>query len=133
MLPAALLRAMADKLVPGIPHSTRIAILQQTETASEEDVKDFAAEEAENKHKTVLQYVLSSDHSRNEVVQKMNCKPPIHLLDFLTFHVGSDNIIYKSCPRPSRQRTRCNRSALFAKSVMTRLKKSCFSPRRMRA
>ncbi|QRD88115.1 putative ABC ATPase [Aspergillus flavus] len=72
MLPAALLRAMADKLVPGIPHSTRIAILQQTETASEEDVKDFAAEEAENKHKTVLQYVLSSDHSRNEVVQKMN-------------------------------------------------------------
>ncbi|BAE56043.1 unnamed protein product [Aspergillus oryzae RIB40] len=69
---STLLRAMADKLVPGIPHSTRIAILQQTETASEEDVKDFAAEEAENKHKTVLQYVLSSDHSRNEVVQKMN-------------------------------------------------------------
>ncbi|GMG00503.1 unnamed protein product [Aspergillus oryzae var. brunneus] len=66
---------MADKLVPGIPHSTRIAILQQTETASEEDVKDFAAEEAENKHKTVLQYVLSSDHSRNEVVQKMNFAP----------------------------------------------------------
>ncbi|KAB8272280.1 P-loop containing nucleoside triphosphate hydrolase protein [Aspergillus minisclerotigenes] len=69
---STLLRAMADKLVPGIPHSTRIAILQQTETASEEDAKDFAAEEAENKHKTVLQYVLSSDHSRNEVVQKMN-------------------------------------------------------------
>ncbi|KAE8318864.1 P-loop containing nucleoside triphosphate hydrolase protein [Aspergillus transmontanensis] len=69
---STLLRAMADKLVPGIPHSTRIAILQQTEIASEEDVKDFTAEEAENKHKTVLQYVLSSDHSRNEVVQKMN-------------------------------------------------------------
>ncbi|KAE8366315.1 P-loop containing nucleoside triphosphate hydrolase protein [Aspergillus caelatus] len=69
---STLLRAMADKLVPGIPHSTRIAILQQTETASEDDLKDFAAEEAENKNKTVLQYVLSSDHSRNELVQKMN-------------------------------------------------------------
>ncbi|GAB1199225.1 hypothetical protein APSETT444_008571 [Aspergillus pseudonomiae] len=71
-LKAALLRAMADKLVPGIPHSTRIAILQQTETASEADLKDFAAEEAENKNKTVLQYVLSSDHSRSELVHKMN-------------------------------------------------------------
>ncbi|KNG87804.1 ABC transporter [Aspergillus nomiae NRRL 13137] len=69
---STLLRAMADKLVPGIPHSTRIAILQQTETASEEDLKDFAAEEAENKNKTVLQYVLSSDHSRSELVHKMN-------------------------------------------------------------
>ncbi|GAB1208630.1 hypothetical protein APSETT445_007381 [Aspergillus pseudonomiae] len=69
---STLLRAMADKLVPGIPHSTRIAILQQTETASEADLKDFAAEEAENKNKTVLQYVLSSDHSRSELVHKMN-------------------------------------------------------------
>ncbi|OGM46713.1 ABC transporter [Aspergillus bombycis] len=69
---STLLRAMADKLVPGIPHSTRIAILQQTETSSEEDRKDFAAEEAANKNKTVLQYVLSSDHSRNELVHKMN-------------------------------------------------------------
>ena len=85
MLPVALLRAMTDKLVPGIPHSTRIAILQQTETASEADLKDFAAEEAENKNKTVLQYVLSSDHSRSELVHKMNCKLPILLPTLLCF------------------------------------------------
>lgn len=123
---------MADKLVPGIPHSTRIAILQQTETASEDDLMDFAAEEPENKNKTVLQYVLSSDHSRNELIQKMNCKLPI-ILPRLVVLFTSDLIkLYKSCPRVLRRRIRCNRSALFAKSAMTRLEKSCSSLRRMR-
>ncbi|KAE8392320.1 P-loop containing nucleoside triphosphate hydrolase protein [Aspergillus alliaceus] len=69
---STLLRAMADKLVPGIPHSTRIAILQQTDAASQEDLKSFALEDGEVQKKTVLEYVLSSDHSRNEVVRKMN-------------------------------------------------------------
>lgn len=69
---STLLRAMADKLVPGIPHSTRIAILQQTDTASQEDLKSFAVDDGEAQNKTVLEYVLSSDHSRNEVVRKMN-------------------------------------------------------------
>ncbi|KAE8355363.1 P-loop containing nucleoside triphosphate hydrolase protein [Aspergillus coremiiformis] len=69
---STLLRAIADKLVPGIPHSTRIAILQQTDAASQEDLKDFAVNAGESQNKTVLGYVLSSDHSRNEVIRKMN-------------------------------------------------------------
>jgi hypothetical protein len=63
----ALLRAMAEKLIPGIPHATRIAILQQTEEQDE----TFGA--ALNKDKTVLESVLSSDESRNETVRMADC------------------------------------------------------------
>ncbi|KAL4989192.1 P-loop containing nucleoside triphosphate hydrolase protein [Aspergillus falconensis] len=72
---STLLRAMADKLVPGIPHSTRIAILQQTDTdtqdghgAFDERSEDLGAKEK----KSVSDYVMSSDHHRNEVTRKMN-------------------------------------------------------------
>lgn len=73
----ALLRAMADKLVPGITHSTRIAILQQTDADSREgqgsfDVGNQKQDEAENK--SVLDYVMGSDHHRNYVTARMNCK-----------------------------------------------------------
>lgn len=73
----ALLRAMADKLVPGIPHSTRMAILQQTDADSREGRGSFDAgnqklDEAEKK--SVLDYVMGSDHHRNYVTARMNCK-----------------------------------------------------------
>jgi hypothetical protein len=58
---------MAEKLIPGIPHATRIAILQQTEEQDE----TFGA--ALNKDKTVLESVLSSDESRNETVRTADC------------------------------------------------------------
>lgn len=59
---------MAEKLVPGIPHSTRIAILQQTDD-NEDEINDTAEQ-----HVTVLEQVMSSDNSRNEITRKMGCK-----------------------------------------------------------
>lgn len=61
---------MAEKLVPGIPHSIRIAILQQTDD-NEDETNDMGTAE---QHATVLEQVMSSDSSRNEVTQKMGCK-----------------------------------------------------------
>ncbi|KAF3016639.1 hypothetical protein E8E15_005091 [Penicillium rubens] len=61
---STLLRAMAEKLIPGIPHSTRMAILQQTD---EHDDKPFG--EDPNRDKTALEAVLSSDETRNEAVR----------------------------------------------------------------
>lgn len=57
---------MAEKLVPGIPHSTRIAILQQTEEEAGEDSTGNI-----DTGLTVLEQVMSSDSSRNEVTRKM--------------------------------------------------------------
>ena len=67
MLPA-LLRAMAEKLIPGIPHSTRMAILQQTD---EHHDKTFC--EDPNQDKTVLEAVISGDETRNEAVRMAEC------------------------------------------------------------
>ena len=61
---------MAEKLVPGIPHSTRIAILQQTD-ANEDETDDMGTAEQDV---TVLEQVMSSDSSRNEVTRRMGCK-----------------------------------------------------------
>lgn len=58
---------MADKLIPGIPHPTRIAILQQTE-----DEKIDPETETEG-NITVLEQVMGSDKSRTEVIQRMEC------------------------------------------------------------
>ena len=63
----ALLRAMAEKLIPGIPHATRMAILQQT------DDQDNDLGTAQSQDKTVLEYVLSSDETRNEAVRMAEC------------------------------------------------------------
>ncbi|KAH2831523.1 hypothetical protein KXV85_007203 [Aspergillus fumigatus] len=69
---STLLRAMADKLVPGIPHPTRIAILQQTETEDEERIAQPECEDRDRRDLPVLEYVMSSDRFRNEVVRKMD-------------------------------------------------------------
>lgn len=67
LISPALLRAMAEKLIPGIPHATRIAILQQTD----EQEESYGA--VLNQDKTVLESVLSSDESRNESVRMADC------------------------------------------------------------
>lgn len=64
----ALLRAMAEKLIPGIPHATRIAILQQS------DAQNDSGGSMLDKDKTVLGHVLSSDEARNEAVRTADCK-----------------------------------------------------------
>lgn len=67
----ALLRAMAEKLIPGIPHATRIAILQQT------DEDDGPGGNASLKlGMSVLESVLSSDEARNEAVRMADCEYP---------------------------------------------------------
>ena len=68
MILPALLRAMAEKLIPGIPHATRMAILQQTD---EQNEKPFGGEL--NQDKTVLDAVLSSDETRNETTRMAEC------------------------------------------------------------
>lgn len=72
----ALLRAMADKLVPGIPHPTRIAILQQTEIEDEVRTsgEQCEGEDRDRRNLPVLEYVMSSDRFRNDAVRKMNRK-----------------------------------------------------------
>lgn len=64
---------MAEKLIPGIPHPTRIAILQQT------DQDEQGINAGLSQDRTVLEHVLSSDESKNEAVRKANCKstPPV--------------------------------------------------------
>lgn len=61
---------MADKLVPGIPHATRIAILQQTDADTNGNLDPGSG----SQHATVLERVMGSDTSRNEVIRKMECK-----------------------------------------------------------
>jgi hypothetical protein len=58
---------MAEKLIPGIPHATRMAILQQT------DDQDNDLGTAQSQDKTVLESVLSSDETRNEAVRMAEC------------------------------------------------------------
>lgn len=52
---------MAEKLIPGIPHATRIAILQQTDGEYTAGGTDGLSLE-----KGVLQSVLSSDEAKNK-------------------------------------------------------------------
>lgn len=52
---------MAEKLIPGIPHVTRIAILQQTDGEYTAGGTDGLSLE-----KGVLESVLSSDEARNQ-------------------------------------------------------------------
>ncbi|KAJ5764870.1 hypothetical protein N7520_004429 [Penicillium odoratum] len=61
---STLLRAMAEKLIPGIPHATRIAILQQTD-----DQDECGSTYGLRLDKSVLESVLGSDEARNEAVR----------------------------------------------------------------
>ncbi|PYI23815.1 ABC transporter [Aspergillus violaceofuscus CBS 115571] len=67
---STLLRAIADKLVPGIPHATRIAILQQTDDGSDEETQEDKLDKRQ--HLPVLEYVLAGDEYKNEVMKKMS-------------------------------------------------------------
>lgn len=66
----ALLRAIADKLVPGIPHATRIAILQQTDDGSDEEAQEDRSDKRQRL--PVVEYVLAGDEYKNEIMKKMN-------------------------------------------------------------
>ncbi|OJD19601.1 hypothetical protein AJ78_00458 [Emergomyces pasteurianus Ep9510] len=74
---STILRALAEKFIPGIPDAVRISILQQTE-----DDQDMSTESAPsgnigrsetgtNGRRTVLQEVMRSDELRNDVERKI--------------------------------------------------------------
>lgn len=74
---------MADRLIPGLPERVKIAILQQTdaEIDTDSDPVSLAVRGTEALHvndepskkepKTVIQQVVQSDTSRNEITRKV--------------------------------------------------------------
>lgn len=68
----ALLRAIAEKLIPGIPEETRIAILQQT-NAADVNVDDSIMNKAgETEGPTVLEDVIDKATAKSELEQEIN-------------------------------------------------------------
>ena len=68
-----MLKAIADKLIPGIPEGTKISLLQQTKL-TEDDAGANPDEEGE-KGPTVLQEVVDNATARNEVEQEIRGMP----------------------------------------------------------
>lgn len=64
----ALLKAIAEKLIPGIPEDTRIAILQQTRLTSDSEAESKAKTDHDS---TVLQEVVEKATMRNAVEQEI--------------------------------------------------------------
>jgi hypothetical protein len=68
---SAILRAIADKLIPGIAPATRISMLQQTTFQEQEqalsDFSSLAIDKSPEKssQQSALQYVIESDAYRN--------------------------------------------------------------------
>jgi hypothetical protein len=68
---SAILRAIADKLVPGIAPATRISMLQQTTFQEQEqalpDLSNLVIDKSPEKssQQSALQYVIESDAYRN--------------------------------------------------------------------
>ena len=69
-LPKALLKAIADKLIPGIPEKTRVAILQQTDVGDatvDETPKRTVTDVGEERGPTVLEEVIERATARNKL------------------------------------------------------------------
>lgn len=66
---AALLRAIADKLIPGIPEGTRIAILQQTKLTDDDGDED--SRQARKAEASVLQEVIDRATARDTIEQEI--------------------------------------------------------------
>jgi hypothetical protein len=85
----AILRAMAEKLIPGISYLTRIAILQQTDAEIKDedpsDISDTTRDKLSisdsDKGKTVLEQVMACDDLRNETKRKVDSGYPSIPLD----------------------------------------------------
>jgi len=67
----AILRAVAEKLIPGIPIQTRIAILQQT-SSSEQSGVDLSAPVESSRQLSVLETVIDRATSRNEIQNEID-------------------------------------------------------------
>jgi hypothetical protein len=80
----ALLRAIAEKLIPGIPLKSRIAILQQTERGGDDEVSEENSggdglgkklDELKIKERSVLEEVIEKAISRDDIQREIdsNC------------------------------------------------------------
>lgn len=82
---------MADKLIPGIPHVTRVAILQQT--GVEDESGGYGSLRLD---KTILDAVLSSDETRNETVRTAECENTYTSIRIETLVTDEELVLSKS-------------------------------------
>ena len=72
----ALLRAIATKIIPGLPESVRIAILQQTVSGDDGNASKVSltsrADTSDLMIMNPLQYILESDTARNDIQTQLN-------------------------------------------------------------
>jgi hypothetical protein len=74
---SAILRAIADKMIPGIAPATRISMLQQTTFQEQEqalpDLSSLAVDKSPEKssQQSALQYVIESDAYRNNYLREV--------------------------------------------------------------
>ncbi|KAI2621115.1 P-loop containing nucleoside triphosphate hydrolase protein [Hypoxylon sp. NC1633] len=68
---STLLKAIAEKLIPGIPDETRIAILQQTDVGDANTDEDPSSTLGENKGGTVLEEVIEQATAKQEIQREI--------------------------------------------------------------
>lgn len=77
---AAILKAIAEKLIPGIPIQTRISILQQTSNDGSEDGGDVTSSlqniKLSGNTLSVLEAVIDKATSRSEIQREIDSKNP---------------------------------------------------------
>lgn len=118
----AILKAIADKLIPGIAPATRISMLQQTTSRDQEealpDISDLRVDEPPKKsEQSAFQYVIESDAHRNEHLREV--AGPALISMSLTYVGVSKLNACQSCPRASKiQRNAMPQCERFAKSAM---------------
>jgi len=81
----AILKAIAEKLIPGIPIQTRISILQQTSNDGSEEgevTNSLQNIKLEGNQMSVLEAVIDRATSRSEIQREIDSErsklPPIH-------------------------------------------------------
>ncbi|KAK7423465.1 hypothetical protein QQZ08_009034 [Neonectria magnoliae] len=67
---SALLKAIADKLIPGIPEGTRVALLQQSKLVGED--ADGKSDSEDKRTSTVLEEVIERATAKHAVEQEIN-------------------------------------------------------------
>lgn len=112
---------MAEKLIPGIPHATRIAILQQTD-----DDNDLSGNASLKLEKTVLESVLGSDEARNEAVRLADGKPTFRPYD----HYANKTQFFPKVLRPT---THWHQYTQSVKSATSKRRRNCSWSRKTRA
>ncbi|KAK8028856.1 hypothetical protein PG991_005912 [Apiospora marii] len=82
---STLLKAIAEKLIPGIPEETRVAILQQTEASDSEAegmLPDISSPRNKNEDRSVIEEVIERATARSEVQRE---------IEILANAIGSPN------------------------------------------